>query len=191
LVEDDITVVGGLRVSTPVRTVVDCARVCSAPWTLAVADAAARRWSVAFDDLDSWFARTPPVPGKRRARWAAQHLNGAVESPLESLPRALLILAAPPEPEPQVWVTTTVGRFRVDLLDHDNRVVTEADGRQKYVEVSDLWAEKRREDALRETGLEVVRFVMADLSRSERWLAGYRRAVSRGRQHSPMPLQLP
>jgi hypothetical protein len=112
LVEDDVTVVGGLWVSTPVRTVVDCARVCSAPWTLAVADAAARRWSVTFGDLDSWFARTPPVPGKRR------------------------------------------------------------------------------EDALRETGLEVVRFVMADLSRSERWLAGYRRAVSRGRRHPPMPLKL-
>jgi very-short-patch-repair endonuclease len=100
------------------------------------------------------------------------------------------MLAGLPEPEPQVWVTTTVGRFRVDLLDHDNRVVTEADGRQKYAEVSDLWAGKRREDALRETGLEVVRFVMADLSRSERWLAAYRRAVSRGRRRSPMPRRL-
>jgi putative AbiEi antitoxin of type IV toxin-antitoxin system len=177
LPEEDITVVDGLRVTTPTRTVVDCARVCSAPWTLAVADGAAARWSVTGDDLDAWFARTPPVPGKRRA-----HLSNVAESPLESLARGVVILAGLPEPEPQVWVSTAMGRFRVDLLDRDNRVVTEADGRLKYDDVRDLWAEKRREDALRETGLEVVRFVMADLSASERWLVGYRRAISRARR---------
>lgn len=187
--EEDITVVGGLRVTTPTRTVVDCARACSGPWTLAIADGAAARWSVTSADLDAWFARTPPVPGKRRARWAARHLSNHVESPLESLARGVVILAGLPAPEPQVWVSTAIGRFRVDLLDRDNRVVTEADGRLKYDDVRELWAEKRREDALRETGLEVVRFVMADLSASERWLAGYRRAMSRGHR-SAMPRDL-
>jgi hypothetical protein len=180
--EEDITLVDGMRVTTPTRTVVDCARVCGGPWTLAIADAAADRWSVTFEDLDAWFARTPPVPGKRRARWAARHLDGRVESPLESLARGVVILAGLPAPEPQVWVSTAIGWYRVDLMDRANHVVTEADGRLKYDDARELWAEKRREDALRATGLEVVRFVMADLGATERWLAGYRRALSRGRR---------
>jgi len=47
---------------------------------------------------------------------------------LESLARALVILDGHAVPEPQVWVRTERGDYRVDLMDDDG-VVIEADGR--------------------------------------------------------------
>jgi len=41
--------------------------------------------------------------------------------------------------------------------------VVEVDGKLKYTEPEVLWREKRREDALRRMGIEVVRLTWADL----------------------------
>jgi hypothetical protein len=41
--------------------------------------------------------------------------------------------------------------------------VGEFDGRVKYGQSADLWAEKQREDRLRALGLAVVRWVWADV----------------------------
>ena len=70
----------------------------------------------------------------------------------------------------------------MDLLDEANNVVIEADGRAKYSTPDDVWRGKRREDALRDSGFEVVRFTYADYHRPSPWLAGYRRALARGRR---------
>jgi very-short-patch-repair endonuclease len=56
---------------------------------------------------------------------------------------------------------------RVDFL-FDGCVIGEADGRGKYTGPQDLWAEKRREDALRALGFEVVRWGWDDM-----WLHPY------------------
>jgi very-short-patch-repair endonuclease len=77
---------------------------------------------------------------------------------------------------------------RVDFLVGD-RVVVEFDGRVKYGmdgrPEEALWAEKQREDRLRELGLVVVRIVWADLQRPEvivqRVLAALRLAGSTSR----------
>jgi len=108
-----------------------------------------------------------------------EYARAKVESPLESLARGVVVLAGLPEPTPQVWVRTREGDFRVDLLDEANKVIIEADGKVKYASADDLWREKRREDALRDSGFEVVRFTFADYHRQDVWLDGYRRAVNR------------
>jgi Transcriptional regulator, AbiEi antitoxin/Protein of unknown function (DUF559) len=169
----------GLRVTSTARTVVDCAREWDPPWGLAVADAAIERWRIDSAQLTSVLDSRPSSPGDRRARWVAAHARDGIESPLESLARAVIILAGLPEPTPQVWVQTPAGPFRVDLLDESNRLITEADGKLKYTSAEDLWREKRREDALRGVGFEVVRFAMADYWSQELWLDGYRRALAR------------
>jgi uncharacterized protein DUF559 len=169
---------GGLRVTSPVRTVLDCARELDAPWGLAVADAALTGLRVTTGRLASAVATHPPVPG-RRARWVVEHARPGVESPLESLARAVIVLAGLPEPTPQVWVGTGSGSFRVDLLDEVNRVITEADGKLKYTAQEDLWKEKRREDALRAQGFEVVRFTMSDYHQPQTWLPSYTQALAR------------
>ncbi|MBK8468782.1 MAG: hypothetical protein IPL45_03020 [Actinomycetales bacterium] len=50
----------------------------------------------------------------------------------------------------------------------DDWVIVEFDGRVKYVNAAVLWDEKRREDALRALGYEVVRVTWADLEHPER-----------------------
>jgi hypothetical protein len=183
LADDEIqTGTLGIRVTTTVRTVLDCARSWDRPWGLAVADAAIHSRGVDPDALIAAAGRRRSAPGTDRARWVAEHARRDVESPLESLGRALIVGAGLPEPTPQVWVRTRIGRFRVDLLDVDHHVVTEADGRGKYATRQDVWSEKRREDALREAGLEVVRFTMADYRSPDTWLDTYRRALVRGRR---------
>lgn len=167
----------GLIVTDLARTVIDCARHCSPYWTLAMADVAARNGMV-VEVLRERTLALPKMTGRNAARWVAQHVDSRAESPLESLTRAVIIGAGLPTPTPQVWIATKRGRFRVDLLDKTNRVIIEADGRLKY-ENSALWEEKLREDALRDAGYEVVRFVMTDVAGKEKWLARYRAAIQR------------
>ena len=123
-----------------------------------------------------------PIPGHQRSRWVAAHARPEVESPLESLARAAIVLDGLPEPTPQVWLWTTRGWFRVDLMDEVNRLITEADGKLKYTAPEALWQEKRREDALRATNCEVIRFTMADHHNPAPWLRSYREALARA-QH--------
>ena len=69
---------------------------------------------------------------------------------------------------------------RVDFLFRGQRTVCEADGRVKYDDPRALWRQKRREDQLREQGLEVVRATWADGADDGRALAErLRRAFAR------------
>lgn len=177
LAEDEVMVHRGLRVTVPERTVVDCARHLGRPWALAVADAAARLWRLPPEALAEAAGRNPRAPGHRAARWVAEHARPEPESPLESLARAAVILGGHPAPEPQVWVHTDRGSFRVDLMDRAG-VIIEADGKVKYNDPQDVWKEKVRQDALRRRGHEVVRFTIADHYHPGPWLAEYRRAAA-------------
>jgi very-short-patch-repair endonuclease len=131
------------------------------------------------DGLREAVERGGDVPGHLKAAWVAAYALATAESPLESLARAVTMLGGFPEPRTQVEIETRLGPFRVDLLDRGGRVVTEADGRSKYSSPRDVWQEKRREDALRDRGLEVIRFTYADYRNPGPWLAAYRRALKR------------
>src|SRR5439155_5833445 len=88
------------------------------------------------------------------------------ETPLESISRVAFHQLGLPAPEPQVEIWHH-GYFvaRVDFLWRKQCLVGEADGKVKYANVEDLYAEKRREESLRDLGLEVVRWD---------WAAAYR-----------------
>jgi very-short-patch-repair endonuclease len=75
----------------------------------------------------------------------------------------------------------------VDLLDEANSVIIEADGKVKYTSAQEVWREKRREDALRDSGFEVVRFTHADYCHQPPWLASYRQALTRARVRKALP----
>jgi very-short-patch-repair endonuclease len=98
---------------------------------------------------------------------------------LESLARAVVVLDGHPAPRSQVWLRTARGDVRVDLLDPGGRVIIEADGRVKYTTPETLWQEKLREDALRATGREMVRFTYRDYLDPGPWLTHYRAALQR------------
>jgi hypothetical protein len=175
----DVWTVSGIRVTAPARTVVDCARHLDRPWCLAVADAACRLWSLTRTHLRAAAAINPHAPGHPAAVWSAGLARFQPESALESLARATVVLGGHPEPTPQVCLNTRAGVVRVDLLDVPRGLVIEADGRGKYIAPDDLWREKRREDAVRELGYEVIRFVYADYRAPQAWLEAYQRALAR------------
>jgi hypothetical protein len=162
-----VRVVDGVRVTTPARTVVDLARHLAFEESLVSIDSALRQGLATpaeiarvLDDCSAW-------PRARRARTAVLHGDGRSESALESLSRGVLILARLPAPELQQIVADADGLVgRVDFLWSEAGLVGEADGRGKYDSPSTLWAEKRREDRLREAGFRVVRWGWEDVTRT-------------------------
>ncbi|MFZ1286441.1 MAG: hypothetical protein WAR57_05315 [Candidatus Phosphoribacter sp.] len=106
--------------------------------------------------------------GIGRARRLLDLVDPLAESPGESRLRLLLVTLGLTV-RSQVLIHATNGRpiGRVDIL-VDDWVIVEFDGRVKYVNAAVLWDEKRREDALRALGYEVVRVTWADLEHPER-----------------------
>ncbi len=124
----------------------------------------------------------PGLRGRARLRRALATMDGRSESPGES--RARLVLSALGLPvEPQVEVTNAGGEFvgRVDFM-VAGRVVVEFDGAVKYRGddgADGVFAEKLREDRLRELGYEVVRITWDELAHPERIHAKVRAALLR------------
>jgi hypothetical protein len=168
---DHVEVLSGMHVTTAARTVVDLLR--NVPDELAaqvVADGALGA-GVPRDAVAAVLDYCRGWPGVRQARVAWEHADAGAESPLESRHRALFRRLGLPVPETQVRVRDASGRVvaRVDFLFREEWTVVESDGRVKYESagepgspVTSVWDEKRREDVLRDLGLEVVRATYAD-----------------------------
>lgn len=163
--EDDEVNVQRVPIASALRSWVDITRFGSLVESLVTGDSGARNGL--FDspietiDVDRWRGRW----GGRRIRLAAPLVDGTRESPLESWSFAYFIECGLPLPSMQVEIRTDSGRFiaRVDFFWEQYGLIGEADGKLKYLEPGDLFAEKRREDALRAEGLRVVRWGAADL----------------------------
>lgn len=63
----------------------------------------------------------------------------------------------------QPWIECRGLRFRPDFRIEGSNILVEFDGRLKYANAEDLYAEKRREDDLRADGWIIVRLVWEDL----------------------------
>lgn len=116
-----------------------------------------------------------------RARTMLSLLDGRSESVGESRLRILLGLNGIAT-VPQVVIRLGAGRMaRVDLLVDGTNVVIEFDGKVKYGsgDGTVLFAEKKREDAIRREGYLVERVVWADLERPRLLVARIREAVAR------------
>ena len=72
-------------------------------------------------------------------------------------------------------------RVRVDFYWEDLGVVGEFDDNEKYTGPRDLINEKRREDGLRDLGLEVVRWGWTELEQFEVVARRFERAADRSR----------
>lgn len=150
-------------VTTGLRTFADVARMGRLADAFSMGDRALRLGLFTIDEVRA-HALTARGRGVRTLRLAASHLDGARETPLESLSFAAFVSSNLPLPEVQVEFDTRVGTARVDFHWRSQRVVGEADGAHKYSERADLVVEKRREDALRELGLTVIRWTWSDVA---------------------------
>ena len=114
-------------------------------------------------------------PGIRQARRAVELLDPRSESAGESASRVRLHQDGLPAPDLQHDIFDEQGTFvaRVDFLWKEQRTIGEFDGKIKYGRLLKpgqsieevLFEEKRREDALRHLGWQIVRWLWADLYR--------------------------
>jgi very-short-patch-repair endonuclease len=163
---EEVTTWFGVALLTPARTVVDIARNAGIRAGLVATDAALSDGLISYAELDDAVARARNWPGVKTARRLLALGCDQIESPLESLSRLIISEADLPLPEPQAWVNTDMGRFRVDGLWPDRGVILEADGLLKYRttdldpdddDVDPLVREKLRQEAIERAGYRVVR----------------------------------
>lgn len=143
---------------------IDLARV--SPWLEAVvlADSALRQKLVTKQQLHRVVAACHGWPGVLQAARVVDFADARMEAVSESLARVVFAQLGLPMPEPQVEIFDATGFVaRVDFLFKAQKTVIEIDGQVKYTDRKVLWAEKRREDLLRQAGYEVVRLTWADL----------------------------
>jgi hypothetical protein len=185
---DEIAMVDGIAVTAPARTVVDVARTAPFDQALVVADRALAAGLVTPEQLDDQVIAAAGWPGAPAARRVVAFADARSESVGESRSRAAIAGAGLPAPVLQWEVRAGDGRRlgRTDFGWPDRGVVGEFDGRAKYgrllrpgQEPGDaVFAEKRREDALRAVGLRVVRWTWADLDDFDPVAVALRAALS-------------
>jgi hypothetical protein len=183
LLPEEVVLVDGMPVTSVARTVVDLGRMLPFEQALVPADAALHRGLVTPEELLVALDRGARRPNNPAARRVVGFADGAAESVGETRSRVALRRAGLPPPTLQHGI----GRFRCDFSWEEHATVGEFDGRVKYgrllrpgQEPGDaVFAEKRREDELRDLGWEVARWVWDELDPFDAAAARVRRAFAR------------
>lgn len=174
LAAGETTAIDGLPVTSLARTVVDLGR--SLPFADAVAATdAALRLGLDPTELETAIERAAGRPGVAAARRVARFADARSESAGESHSRVVLQATGMMPTSLQHEVVDHQGRVvaRCDFGWEEHRTVGEFDGLVKYgrllrpgqTAADVVYAEKRREDAVRDLGWQVVRWNWADLQR--------------------------
>ena len=182
----EVVEIDGIRVTSVARTVVDLARDRSFEQALVTADAALFCGRTTPAELAEAAAAVAGRTGSPAARRVAAAASGLSESPGETRSRVALARSGVPSPVQQY----RVGSWRTDFGWEEFRTVGEFDGKVKYGRAlrpgqdpgEAVFAEKRREDAIRDEGLQVVRWVWAELATFDVVEARLWRAFDRGRR---------
>jgi hypothetical protein len=159
--DSDLRVVGGVVVTTELRTAFDCGRWLELVEAVVVADAISHSGSITCDDLAGYVAGHRGVPGIRQAEHVVELMEPKTESPMETRIRLLMVFAGLPRPEPQFELNDEREVFvaRVDFAWESERLVVEYDGSLHWRQRR---ADDRRRDALRDLGWKVLVFSAED-----------------------------
>lgn len=189
LTDDDVVEAHGWHVTSAARTVLDLCRVLSFEDAVVAADAALQRRLTTKEQLEEHLQGARRLPGGLAAARAITFADGRSESVGESRSRVMIHRAGLPKPDLQVEVHDADGRFlaRGDFGYRKHQVLGEFDGRVKYGPAiagpdpaEALFREKLREDAVRDAGWSVVRWVWADLDHPAAVIDRLQRALRRG-----------
>lgn len=188
--DSEVTAIDDLPVSTLARTASDLARYLPYEWGVAVCDAALQA-GLSRDALLAAMARHPRLKGLPRARNAARFADARSESPAESISRVQIAQARLPRPEVQYEVIDANGVViaRTDFGWPEFGLVGEVDGKWKYGELlragqtpqDAIMNEKRREEAIRQQGLWIVRWDFSTVTRPGEVARLVRRAMENQR----------
>lgn len=161
----------GVRVTTPLRTALDCARDLSLREAVVALDSALRAKSVTLDELCDALAALPAGPGRRRVAAVVDLLDPRSGSVLESLCRLVLVQAGLPPEATQLTIRNgraVIGRF--DFAWPGVRLVVEVDGFEFHSDRARYRKDRRRATALGRAGWTVLRFSWEDVVGSPEWV---------------------
>lgn len=181
LLPGDVCEVGGVLVTTPLRTACDLACQRGRTGALAVLDAFRRTYGLEVAD----FGRILPRYVRRRGVIQLRELIGLssalAESPAESWTRMTIIDEGLPAPELQIWVYVQgYGWVRLDMGYERLRIAVEYDGEEFHVSDEDRRRDKERRTALRRAGWIVIVVRRGDFKGSgrERWIGELKDALA-------------
>lgn len=180
----------GQGVTTPLRTVLDCARVLPFDAALAVADSALRSRAVLRAELSAAAARAAG-PGARRARRVAAHADARAANPFESVLRALTIEEGF-ELTPQLELSAPGLYAVVDLGSEELRLAVEADGFEHHGTRKGLRKDCRRHTEIAVFDYSSLRFSFEDVMGEPQWVRWALRTwrdVREGRSPATPPLR--
>jgi len=159
---DDVRVIDGVAVTTPVRTVFDCLRLLRGMERLVVADALTHLQCTTVEEVRTYFAGQRRRRNLRIGAALVNDIEPLSESPMESRLRLVLIAGGLPRPEAQFEVRRPDKSFvgRVDLAYPELKIAIEYDGAWH-------WKQRREDDrrraAIRALGWEVHVFSADDI----------------------------
>jgi len=156
------------RLTSLLRTVLDCARTLPFGEALAVADAGLAA-NLPHQRLiaASLALRGPGVLNLRRVAAVATAVSGSY---LESMMRALVLAAGLEGFEPQVVIRKGRFRARVDLGHRKARIAVEVEGYEFHGSSADFAADCRRYDELVAAGWLVLRFTYHQILTEPEWV---------------------
>ena len=202
LPDDQVMEVAGLLVAAPAWALVAAARTASFEAGVVMADGVRRVHQVEVAELKDAAERQRDWAGSVKANRVIDFSDPRAATVGESRGRVLIARLGLPAPDLQRRIDDADGRLLgiSDFYFDEYQTAGEFDGRQKYgralyersghldeVDLGDvLWQEKRREDAFRDHGHEVVRFVWSELDgRDSAVRARFLRAFARGARRRP------
>jgi hypothetical protein len=165
-------------VTTPLRTVVDCARTMPFPEALAVGDSALRRGLVTRTELVERAEATRGA-GRAAVRRVARHASERPANPFESALRGIALDAGLTGLLPQALLVGEDGSIRPDLLDPALRLVLEADSFEWHGKRAALASDCHRYDELVADGWTVLRFAWEQVMFERAWVDSVLRRTAR------------
>lgn len=182
LLPQDITVLHGVRITTPLRTALDLGCGLRRREAYAALNAFARKFGLTRQDFVRALGRYRRRRGVVQLRELVDLVDPRVESERESWVLLAIYDAGLPLPEPQFWVEIDgVAVYRLDFAYQRLRVVVEYDGIDAHERTKEQQEhDEARRAWLRDQGWTVIVIRRGDFTRDalERWLGELREALT-------------
>lgn len=182
LAPGDVTMIDGVRVTTPLRTALDLGCNLRRREAFAALVAFARLHGLSPTDMAEAARRFRRRRGVRQLRELIGLIDARIESAREAWTYLAIHDAGLPAPEPQVWVEIGgVPTYRLDFAYRRSKVCVEYNGIEAHERTAEQRAkDERRLEHLRAMGWTVIVVRNGDFTGEalESWLAALRRALT-------------
>lgn len=160
----DVIDIGGVAVTTPLRTAMDLGCKLKRREAYAAMNDLARLHGLNRADFRRELVRYRRRRGVIQMRELTQLVDPRIESPRESWVRLAIHDAALPEPTPQLVVHLDGREFRIDFAYPGARIAVEYDGEQHHSDGAAIIDDDRRREQLRQAGWKFIVVRRGDFS---------------------------